>query len=42
MNSDEHKGCARVSVETSAPAEVAFDALVQSDKLGAWLGTPTT
>lgn len=41
MTTDRNTGRVRVSIETSASVELAFDALVVSDQLACWLGTPT-
>lgn len=42
MTTHEQTGRVCVSIETSAPAETAFAALVQPDKLASWFGAPTT
>src|SRR5262245_34991958 len=38
MMSVDPKGCARVSIETQAPASDAFAALVDRDRLARWFG----
>jgi uncharacterized protein YndB with AHSA1/START domain len=40
MMSVDPKGCARVSIETQAPASDAFAALVDRDRLARWFGQP--
>jgi uncharacterized protein YndB with AHSA1/START domain len=41
MTHEVHNGCARGAIETAAPLDDAYAALVRSERLAAWLGAPS-